>query len=571
MKRFPFIFSSLLAIVLVATIHAAPFSVVLSANDTLKVLNEKGDAVAELNSPTLGKVVSVPPASVQMSFGRDAMDRLTLIVSPDPKNLQSISFSVLGRTVDLARDSVVSLSFSNNGKSLTLDPGFVGLVKVDGRSVGQMVAMGLPSEPVSNSTSSTSANSGTTITPPPVAEVPASVVDTMPVSSTPNRKPVQVTTNTPASTSSEGASVEIRQLNPGSPVSSPASPVTNSSPVVEKTEPRTKPTPVISPTPVPVSSIASTKNEQTPVTVASDASPKLVQVNNPPAAPAPESKRLWNEPVTAPGQGALPVAPNEIKLMEVRGPVQVSLSGSGTDYRNATDGMIVPNGALVKTSDGGTAAVVMGGVDSARLAPNTEAAVSSKVDRSIRDSNVDVKSGTVFARVGRRLGEAQDFKVRSVFGVAAARGTSYAVRVTSKKMVVFGNDGTILVTEPNGLQYKILAPPPGGKPQVAVLPRGSTATQQDYDELNTIILFLNNKTSAILAKPIDQRTADELAYLTALGASETTYFGGPTAGYQLPTISDWVNNPPLPANQSKDPSTTMNGGFTTPFPSPLTP
>jgi len=130
-----------------------------------------------------------------------------------------------------------------------------------------------------------------------------------------------------------------------------------------------------------------------------------------------------------------------MKLVAVHGPVSVKLPDGET--KTGTDGMIVPSGSSVSTGNNASAAVFVGGVDSARFISNTEAKVTQKFAGSDRKTDINLRVGTVFARVGHRAGEKQDFEVRTPEGVAAAKGTSYAVCVTNRN----GQEVTICVTE----------------------------------------------------------------------------------------------------------------------------
>ena len=68
--------------------------------------------------------------------------------------------------------------------------------------------------------------------------------------------------------------------------------------------------------------------------------------------------------------------------------------------------MALPNGAVVKTGADGTAAVLFGGVDSARLMPNSSAAVQQTVTAQSRSVEVDLTAGGVFSKVGTQVGVA---------------------------------------------------------------------------------------------------------------------------------------------------------------------
>jgi hypothetical protein len=143
-------------------------------------------------------------------------------------------------------------------------------------------------------------------------------------------------------------------------------------------------------------------------------------------APPPVQKQplFWSEPVTAPDGTAPRVASNEMKLVEVQGPVSIKTAGGET--REGEEGMTIPSGATVSTATGSSAAIFMGGVNSARLLPDSEAQVTQHLNGSVRNTTIDLHQGAVFSRVGRRPGETQDYEVRTPEGVAAARGTEFA-------------------------------------------------------------------------------------------------------------------------------------------------
>ena len=72
----------------------------------------------------------------------------------------------------------------------------------------------------------------------------------------------------------------------------------------------------------------------------------------------------WIEPITPPDMPAsLGVPPDAMQIREPQGDVQVALPSAPASFAPATDGMTLPNGAVVKTGANGTAAVLFGGVE----------------------------------------------------------------------------------------------------------------------------------------------------------------------------------------------------------------
>ena len=161
--------------------------------------------------------------------------------------------------------------------------------------------------------------------------------------------------------------------------------------------------------------------------------------------------RDWLEPVTPPSMPvSLGILPDVMQIRETQGDVSVVLpSGPGT-YVPATEEMPIPNGTLVKTGPGGTTAVLFGGVDSVRLAPNSEAVVEQEVTPQLRSTKVDVKSGVVFSKVGLRPEEKQDYRVHTPFGTAVAKGTDFACVVMPDRTDVWIAQGTVEFDKPDG-------------------------------------------------------------------------------------------------------------------------
>jgi hypothetical protein len=159
----------------------------------------------------------------------------------------------------------------------------------------------------------------------------------------------------------------------------------------------------------------------------------------------------WIEPITPPDMPAsLGVAPDAMQIREPHGDVQVALPSAPASFAAATEGMTIPNGAVIKTGADGTAAVLFGGVDSARLTPNSEAAVQQTVTPKLRSTEVDLHAGAVFSKVGQRTGEKQDYQVHTPFGVAAARGTDFVSVAMPARTDVWIAQGIVQLNQPDG-------------------------------------------------------------------------------------------------------------------------
>ena len=159
----------------------------------------------------------------------------------------------------------------------------------------------------------------------------------------------------------------------------------------------------------------------------------------------------WIEPITPPSEPAnLNIAPTAMQVREQLGGVQVALPSAPADFRDVERGMELPNGSVLRTGNGGSVAVLFGGVDSVRLAPNSQAAVQMNLVGGTRDVEIDVRHGMVFSKVGERPGEKQAYAVHTPFGDATAHGTDYVTVVYPQRVDVWVAQGTVALNPPNG-------------------------------------------------------------------------------------------------------------------------
>ena len=161
-------------------------------------------------------------------------------------------------------------------------------------------------------------------------------------------------------------------------------------------------------------------------------------------------KLFWSEPITAPDGTAPQVSAGEIKLVEVHG--EVSVTPPGAAAQTGTEGMVVPSGSMVSTANNASAALFMGGVNSARLMPNCELVVTQAVSGSIRTDVINLHAGAVFSRVGHRDGETENYSVCTPEGTSdpgvsdmlAFRGTPADLRNISTARTRLALDPTHL-------------------------------------------------------------------------------------------------------------------------------
>ena len=371
------------------------FALAIGSMDHLIVFGPKGEQVADVPIPTIAKSVSVGNTIFQISYGRDANDLLTAVLTPDSAQPQDLHFSVLDKHIDADKEAVVTLTFAD-ARHVTIDPGYIGSVVVNSRNVRHH-------------------------------ELADDVYAPRPHASSPT--PVHLTSTSNSDTAPTPRLVADLTPRDIAPSQAPAP----SSPSPTESSPDPEPTPT-----------------QTPA-----------------SAGAGVQKLFWAEPVTPRHEPPPAVGINEMKLVDVHGSVTVKTTdGNSVPGQN---GMVLPSGSTVSTADNASAAVFMGGVNSARFLPNRQASVSQDLNGSVRKTNIDLSKGTVFCRVGRRDGEKQDYEVNTPQGVAAARGTELAVALVKingvSYTVCFTKTGKVQLTDKkSGQRYDVT---PQGIKQVA--------------------------------------------------------------------------------------------------------
>lgn len=537
--------------------------------DRLAVFASDGSKAAELPVSTISQPVKVGNSSCIISYGKDLNGHLSVIVAPDSGAPAERSFVIDGSTVVADATAVPVVTFSKDLKRVTVDPGLVGVVTVNGKRISRPVAAG---------------QSG--------SEDVRDVAAASPAQAKPSAAPAQPKSNTPVAASPSPAPrpPEMRQPSPPARVASATpSPAPSATPkpagsprVASTTPPGGQPTEVfqgrkveklaagekvykgyetfegaqdmrlsIPNFPMLVGGMgkmhAATNangngngngNGQKPEVAATTweipknpkpmvqssalaANPNLnvvpitdyyleegkifltngsVEANKKADSVNLQYKSYWAESVTPPS-GQLPlIGSNEIKLLEVRGPVSVIMPGS-SQPKPATEGMTIPSGTVVQTAAGGSAAALLGGVNSARFAPNTEAAVNQNAGGGRRSTLIDLKSGTVFSKVGRKNGESQDFQVKTPTGVAAAKGTDWATALINGVMGVFTSSGDVGVND-NGGAFVGMASSgtQGGIGMLSVPPVSNSELQAMLNTVMQQAQEMNNKLNGILNK-----------------------------------------------------------------------
>lgn len=128
-------------------------------------------------------------------------------------------------------------------------------------------------------------------------------------------------------------------------------------------------------------------------------------------------------------------------------------------------GDAIPVGSTVKTGPASRAVIKTTRQSAIRLAENSEIVMNEMVDSETTPKVLlDLKSGSMGALIQPQAQSAMDFKVKTPSGVAAARGTLFAVAVEDGKGFVKVEHGKVEVT-PANVQKQI---PEVGKATVVV-------------------------------------------------------------------------------------------------------
>jgi hypothetical protein len=108
------------------------FSLTVGQHGDLLIFGPKGEKVADLPVPSISQAVTVNGStSFQVSYGRDVNDRLTAILAPNAAQPVDLHFSCLGKNIDATNEAVVTLTFSRSLGSVSVDPGYIGVVQVN--------------------------------------------------------------------------------------------------------------------------------------------------------------------------------------------------------------------------------------------------------------------------------------------------------------------------------------------------------------------------------------------------------------------------------------------------------
>jgi biopolymer transport protein ExbD len=229
----------------------------------------------------------------------------------------------------------------------------------------------------------------------------------------------------------------------------------------------------------------------------------------------------WIEPITPPDMPAsLNIAPDAMQIREPQGDVTVALPTAPGNFATVTDGMSLPNGAVIKTGPNATAAILFGGVDSARLMPDSEAAVQQTVTAQTRTVEVDLTAGGVFSKVGTQIGVKGDYEVHTSSGNALAHGTDFVTMIAQGHTDVWISQGTVELIPPDAKNGESVTSDGTGPLKLLRFPAitdPTAAILADANGLTAILNFIpmaNQKIAALRA---------QVTRGTALSATQQAY------------------------------------------------
>ncbi len=219
-----------------------------------------------------------------------------------------------------------------------------------------------------------------------------------------------------------------------------------------------------------------------------------------------EESHDWIEPLTSADPAKrVKVKPGEMRVVDTHGEAWVRTAESLDKGATARKGALFAEGAILSTGGNGSAAVMLGGFCSVRLAPSSEAKIQMQVAGGKRTIRVELIQGAAFCKVGRRTGEVQDFQVRTSFGTATADGTDFAVVQFPQRTEVWVVEGKVSVSD--GSCDAFVVAPHDGVPGVERTPfgrvdpaQGRTANQETLTALLRLTPVLNRQSTALREK-----------------------------------------------------------------------
>jgi hemolysin activation/secretion protein len=107
------------------------FGIAVNPGGTLVISGANGDQAATLEIPTYSKQVTVDGRTFQVSYGQDGDGHAQLILMPVSSGTDPLHFHVLHKNIDTLKNSVVTLTFSDNLDHVSVDPSSMAHVQSD--------------------------------------------------------------------------------------------------------------------------------------------------------------------------------------------------------------------------------------------------------------------------------------------------------------------------------------------------------------------------------------------------------------------------------------------------------
>jgi hypothetical protein len=144
------------------------------------------------------------------------------------------------------------------------------------------------------------------------------------------------------------------------------------------------------------------------------------------------------------------VPAGQFKLLQVQGTVTVQNPPYDSAATPGAEGQLISPASLVATGPDSTVAVLMPGNQSIRLGPDSSAVVEQSTVDAVYKTTIGLRSGNVFARVGKPANGSADFRVRTPNAIAAARGTEFVTFWRNASSITCTALGTVDMLDPEG-------------------------------------------------------------------------------------------------------------------------
>jgi hypothetical protein len=201
--------------------------------------------------------------------------------------------------------------------------------------------------------------------------------------------------------------------------------------------------------------------------------------------------------VGAAGLASTPTTAIEARAVKVSGTVQASAPGVPA-FVQMFDGMPVSVGTSIRTGADGSLVLFLGAGMLLQISPNSEIVLEDFDFQqsgdlvSSRRATIKLSQGKLMSSLSKMDPKVTDFKVKTPYGVAAARGTSWVTDISNGGLDVSVNDGAVAVN---------------------VTVNGSPATVTVLAG-NKVQVTVNGQTTIL--KPQSKLTAQEAAALKAI-------------------------------------------------------